>query len=203
MNKLLVATLICWLSISVQAMPGPSAPIALTTDLQCSENNQQHGISTGDVTGNMGGSTDCWGAMGAGNTGNDPGPSGGGFSIGGEIYDFIAKEDYGSGTVGNIGLVVSPQAESGTWEFTPGALEGNDFLIVLKQSNDPGYAVWLFAEGDAASYSGTWFVAWSAGLSHFSIYKGQTSKDRQVPVPATLWLMGAGLAGLGLGKRKR
>ncbi|MBR9912428.1 MAG: hypothetical protein GYB33_18970 [Gammaproteobacteria bacterium] len=197
MKKVLITTFFFWLSAVVQA-----APVALTSSIQCSAGNQQNGIAIGDVTGNLGGATDCWGTY----DGNDPGPSGDGFSIGTDTYAFLAKQDTPGGLSGtNIGLVVSPSggAPSGTWEFDPTKFSGQNFLIVLKAASKPGYAVWLFSGADAASYSGTWLVAWGKNLSHLSIYHSGPTFGNEVPVLPTLWLLGVGLVAVLISRRKR
>ena len=86
-----------------------------------------------------------------------------------------------------------------TAKFSP-----TEFIIVLKASNSPGYAAWLFEGDDAASDAGTWLVAWTNengeahDLSHLSIY--ETS---EVPVPAAALLFGSGLLGIvGVARRK-
>lgn len=199
--KLLLASAsFCLLITSVHA-----APIVLDASTQCSMNNQSNGIAISDVTGNVGGASDCWGAF----TGNDPGPSGDGFDIDGIIFDFIAKQNTPGALEGDdIGLSVSPSggALSGSWEFDPLLYTPDAFLVVLKAANDPGYAVWLFEGADAASFFGDWSVAWGRDLSHLAIYGG----ERRIIVssPATLLLIGialvsAGFARSGTRSRKR
>ena len=164
-----------------------------------------NGITVTDVTGNLGGATECWGTF----NGNDPGPAGEGFDIGGTIFDFVAKENTpGSLEGADIGLIVTPNggAPTGTWEFDPSKFSPTEFLIVLKAANSPGFAAWLFTGTDAASFSGDWLVAWEnnnnmpRNLSHLSVYASPTV----VPVPAAVWLFGSGLLGLvGVARRKQ
>ena len=177
--------------------------VVLTDSTRCGAGNALNGITVGDVTGNNGGASECWGTF----NGNDP--SGEGFEIGGIQFDFVAKEEMGTPAVWegmDIGLVISPDdgtATAGTWAFNPGSVSG-DFLLVLKAASDPGYAVWLFEGADAASNAGNWIVAWTNSkgkaheLSHASIYSSR------VPVPAAVWLFGSGLLGLvAIARRKR
>ena len=178
--------------------------VVLDNTFMCSAGTATNGIAVTDVTGNHGGATECWGTL----NGNDPGPSGTGFDIGGTIFDFVAKENTPGGLEGaDIGLVVLPNggtATSGTWEFDPSKFAPTEFLVVLKAANSPGYAAWLFEGADADSFSGDWLVAWTnkngktLELSHLSIYASTV-----VPVPAAVWLFGSGLIGLiGLARRK-
>ncbi len=180
------------------------AATVLTSSTQCSAGNADHGISTGDVTGNAGGSSDCWGAF----KGNDPGPSGDGIEIDQTVYDFTAKIDFGAG--GNvlsgtdIGLdAVNGGAGPGTWSFDMGALGGNPFLIVLKKANNPGYAVWLFEGTAADSYFGSFSIAWrnTSDASHISIYSSSTLTT--MPLPAGGILLVTALGGFGIAARRR
>ena len=196
MNRISIASLGILALLSMRA---EAVPIVLDNSVQCSAGNAQNGILVGDVTGNAGGATDCWGTL----NGNDPGPSGDGFDIGGMIFDYIAKEETPGGVFGaNIGLDVTPDggAPSGTWEYDPSRFSADAFLIVLKAANSPGFGVWLFEGTDADSFSGDWSVAWGPDLSHLAIYaKGANI----VPEPATLGLLGLGLAIIGISRRRR
>ncbi len=185
---------------SLQAV---AAPVVLDNTFSCNAGTAIGGIAVGDVTGNAGGSNECWGTF----DGNDPGPAGDGFDVGGTIFEFVAKEDTPGGPTGaDIGLVVTPNdgtASNGDWSFDSSKFAPTEFLIVLKAANSPGYAAWLFDGAAAASDAGTWLVAWTnqqgkpRDLSHLSIYA-------PIPVPAAVWLFGSGLLGLvGIARRRR
>ena len=186
--------------LSLFALASESATVVLDNSLNCSMGNAINGIAVTDVTGNAGGASDCWGTY----DGNDPGP-GGSFDLDGTIFDYVARDNADTGLEGSdIGLEVDFGSSSGTWSFDSAKFSPTEFIIVLKASNSPGYAAWLFEGDDAASDAGTWLVAWTNengeahDLSHLSIY--ETS---EVPVPAAALLFGSGLLGIvGVARRK-
>ena len=190
--------------LGMVALSASAAPVVLDSSLSCNFGNALNGIAVTDVTGNMGGANECWGTF----NGNDPGPSGDGFSVGGTIFNFVAKENTPGILEGmDIGLVVRPGggAPNGTWSFDPGKFAPTEFLIVLKAANAAGFAAWIFDGTEANSTSGTWLVGWTNGggntpdLSHLSIYA-----PTPIPIPAAVWLFGSGLLGLvGVARRKR
>ena len=195
--KILLHTVLLAASLGLWAPLAQAATVTLTSAIQCSANNAVNGISESDVTGNMGGASDCWGT----NNGNDSQQtgtgSGDGFIIDGMLYGFVSKKDIDENKItgADIGLTVGgTPSTSGTWavDATKFAPYG-DFLIVLKAANAPGYAVWLFEDGHSASTSGTWNVAWNKNLSHLTVY----AKLAAVPVPAAFSLLLLALGALG------
>lgn len=187
------------LSLVAGASVAQAAPVDLDSfaAISCSAGTPLNGISLGDVTGNNGGPTDCWGTFGSeGNPLNTPKD---GFLLGGMQFDLVAKEDTPGGLSGtDIGLSVTPSggALTGDWSYDPTKFSPSAFLITLKAASKPGYAVWLFDGPSAASDIGTWSVAWGHNLSHLSVYE-------KVPEPSTLILLGTGLALVGLRARRK
>lgn len=168
--------------------------VALTN--QCSTGGAINGISTSDVLGVSGGSTDCFGTF----DGNSSGP-GSSVESGSDSWDFVSKFEMDGGTTEgtDIGLYAAG-GTSGEWSYDP--LAGFDsFLLVLKAAHSPGWSAWLFDGSDAASTSGTWSIAWDRDLSHISLFA--STDDVPVPTPGTLALFGLALLALGLAGRRR
>lgn len=193
-------------TLALLSVRAEAVPIVLDDSTRCGAGNAANGILVSDVTGNVGGATDCWGTF----DGNDPGPSGDGFDIGGMIFDFIAKENTPGALEGaDIGLSVTPvPAQSGAWSFDASLFSADAFLIVLKAANSPGFGAWLFDGPDASSSAGNWAVAWERDLSHLSIYangdgNGPGPGPDPVPEPSTLGLFGLGLALMGASRRRK
>ena len=187
-----ISSIMCASALSMFAFTAQAA-FVLEASLSCNGGTPINGVTLGDVTGDLGGASNCWGTY----DGNDPKEDG--FDIDGTIFNYVARDNADEGPEGtDIGLVVGGQGSlSGTWAFDQGAITG-DFLIVLKAASAPGYAVWLFEGADADSFSGEWAVAWGHGLSHLTVYETPA-----VPVPAAVWLFGSGLIGLvGVARRK-
>jgi hypothetical protein len=186
---MLLVSLLAYATAS-HAVPPPSN-VTLTDAVRCGAGSATSGIQITDVIGDLGGAKECWGLF----DGNTPKDS---FTLNGVVYNYVAKQNTpGNHEGANIGLSVSPPggAQSGTWEFNPGALGGANFMLALKASNE--YAVWLFSGDAADSFSGDWKVVWGHNLSHMSVYSGGGT---EVPIPGTLGLLGLGLLGL-LGPR--
>ncbi len=162
----------------------------ITLTNQCSTGNAINGISVTDVTGNAGGASDCWGTF----IGNDPGPNGS-LTDGLTTWDFISKKDVGGNIEGGDISLALPinNGKDGTWQVQSG-LALDSFIIVLKAANSPGWAAYLFDGADAASFNGSWSVAWNKDLSHLSFYGHSGSSE--LPEPFMFLLMGIGLVAI-------
>ena len=210
-------------TIALYALSTSAFAVPLLLDGMSCTGGRSSAISTGDLTGNNGGPTDCFGAF----SGNDPGPSGDGLMVGTMVFDFISKVDEENGSLvhsgANIGLSITGDgglpADSGTWSYNSSLFSADAFIIVIKAANTPGFAAWLFDGSSATSDMGTWLIPWVANgdgagcmqstadpnevscpdISHFAIY----AKNARVPEPATAALFGLGLIGFGLARRRK
>lgn len=189
------------------ALPASAAPVNAVSKI-C-PGSSSGGIAIGDVTADGTGALNCYGVFGGGRAGNDPGPSGDGIDIGGGVVlDFLARYNVGGGSDLNpIGVF----AAGGAWTFASPVTFDGTWMLVLKQASC--WAGWTFAGGTYEA--GTYYVSWGNGrngqcladyasgtaLSHITIYG--VTKPSQVPEPGSLALLGLGLAGLGVARRRR
>ncbi len=208
-----------WVMFALCGLSPAAFGVPLNIDsVNCTTGASSDIVSTADVTGNQGGSSECFGTL----PNNDPGPSGDGLEIDGMVFEFISKVDEENGSLvhsgADIGLSITGDgglpASFGTWSYDSSLFAADAFVIVIKAANTPGWAAWLFEGPDAASDAGDWLIAWVANggsctgfeptgncadISHFGIY----AKNARVPEPGTIALFGLGLIGFGLARRRK
>jgi hypothetical protein len=140
--------------------------------------------------------------------------------FGGNAWTFIAKDDgpgeEDTGSLGGIDFsLVSTTGTSGTWNLTwngSGFPVLIDLVAVLKGGNI--FAAFLFdnemlTAPDTNNPDDHWSITFLnnggniPGLSHLSLYGRDVVPQNPVPEPATVLLVGTGLAGLAAVRRRK
>lgn len=207
------------LSIFALVMGFASLP-AGATPTYCGSNLD--GLQTSDLTFNGANANDCYGVV-SGNEGLaainalnwdvDPDPS--------DDWVLLDKTDTVGGlTIQGLDFVLTSDTTkpNGNWWLTVTDTNGGapqnlpatmDLVFALKAAD--AYAAYLFDSITVnANDAGTYHIAFNnngtqvAGFSHMSLYGRFTGGgDRQIPEPGVLFLMGAGLLGLGTVRRRK
>ncbi|WP_323750952.1 PEP-CTERM sorting domain-containing protein [Marinobacter sp.] len=131
-------------------------------------------------------------------SGNDSNQIDASFSLFGMTGWMLADKNDGPDGDGTINFTTAPVngAKSGNWAID--TLAGLDNIVItLKAGNGFGAFLLDLTVGDPLS--GTWFSG--KGLSHASIYY-QGEPMMKVPEPSILALMGLGLLGVGIARRR-
>lgn len=103
-----------------------------------------------------------------------------------------------------LGLVLTGDTKSGTWALTGlSSLAGIQVMLIFKDGvgSLPSPLIGYLLDGLSGTYTSPFFgdKGQVKDISHVSIYY----RVSEVPLPGALWLMGAGLAGLGFASRKK
>lgn len=180
------------------------------------------GIGGGDVSGYVSGSVDC--EVGGSNNDNVGGGNGNAANFdvnvddifGGSEKNWILAEKWQFGDDGgssddvrmSVGFKVYGNSKYGKWAITE-APDDYEFMIVQKGGNggdQPNYVAFLLDKLSGVYESVFHKNGKVQSISHLSVYKRQSDDGGTggtIPLPAGFILLGTGLIGFGVAKRKK
>jgi hypothetical protein len=120
---------------------------------------------------------------------------------------YLGRSNGGGGGQGGGSSVSTTGSQSGTWTFTPGTTGDVGEFIVLHAGN--GQFNVLYEINPPLLNSGIWDTSENivgngsqGGLSNFDLFGGPGT-PRSVPEPSAIAVLGIGLLGLGLLRRRK
>lgn len=135
--------------------------------------------------------------------------------ISGTTLDFIEKDDGAFG--GGTDLILTGDSKSGTWAISDAAFALSDyFLLVFKDGTtaNPANQVGYVVSEQSGTYTSPFFIETTGETqkdisftSLFAISGGditpRSDPPSPVPLPAGVWLLGAGIGALGIARRRK
>jgi len=123
--------------------------------------------------------------------------------------DFLTSEGNALGYVGINGGSFSQSGFTGTFNLNPALWDTNSGIAIGFKFGTGGQPdEWFIYTLDSHVSSGTWWFVnifeKGGGLSHVQLYStGSTTPPTRVPEPSTLGILGLGLLGVGLVRRRQ